>query len=171
MRTVEAGVDCCPDDGPNGALPVVWINYLGDDLAMGLIIGAAQHAHDDLFAGLARLVRDRLGATALVHVDGLAAHIGFIGLKLATGRLDKRAGLHRETDAVEHEPSRLPRDTDRAVDFIRRHAVSTVGDRPNGHELLVERQGAILEHRATLAENCFLGWTSLHSHIRCVLMK
>jgi hypothetical protein len=46
-------------------------------------------------------------ALALVHVPGLAADEGFVGFNLALELLET-PGLHRQADAVEHEPCGLP---------------------------------------------------------------
>src|SRR5688500_12239357 len=66
---------------------------------------ALQHAHADRLPGPAGAL-DRPLAPLVVHVLGETADKRFVRLDFAIG-LDQRADLHRQPDAVEHEPSRL----------------------------------------------------------------
>ncbi len=125
----------------------------GADLA-ALVLGAAlQDAHDDRLAGAARAL-DLLLALVRVHVLRQPADVGLVGLDLAVDlhalRLEQRAGLHGEADAVEHEPRRLLRDPDGAVDLVGGHAVLAVGDHPDRDEPLVQAERAVLEDRPDL---------------------
>lgn len=115
----------------------------------------AQNAHYDLLAGSAPPSLDRLGFPALVHVSGFAAYVGLVGLKLAAA-FNERAGLHCETDAMQHEPCGFLRNADRPVDLVGANPILAVSDHPNGDEPLVQRQGAIFKHGANFAGELLL---------------
>ncbi len=60
------------------------------------------------------------------------------------------AGLHGESDAVEHEPGGLLSGADCPPEFVGGDAVLGVGDQPNGRKPLVEAERRVLEDRAEL---------------------
>src|SRR5207249_5718842 len=60
------------------------------------------------------------------------------------------ASLHREPDAVKHEPAGFLCDTERPRQLVGADAVLAVGEHPQRGQPLVEPDGAILEDRPEL---------------------
>jgi hypothetical protein len=85
-----------------------------------------------------------------VHITSLAADERFIDFNVTRHLFEKRSALHRETDAMVHEPRSLLRDAKRAGDLVTANAVFAVHDHPHSREPLVEAQGAILENGSNL---------------------
>src|SRR5215210_2219691 len=83
--------------------------HLCSDLAVTF-----EQAHNGDLAGAAR-AGNLPAVLAPVHVAGEAADVSLIGFHLAAHLLLERAGLHRNADAVNHEPSGLLSDVNRAV--------------------------------------------------------
>src|ERR1044072_5586480 len=82
---------------------------------------------------------------ASMHVSGLAADIGLIGLDAALHFLH-RAVLHRKTDAVKHEPRGLLRDSNRAVQFVGTDSVFGVSDEPESAQPFVQLNRRIFQY-------------------------
>src|SRR5271155_3587712 len=82
-----------------------------------------------------------------VHVSGKAANESFVNFNLGPGtaKLHKRANLHREPDAVEHEPSGLLSDAKSAANLIGTDTVFTIRNHPNSDKPLVQANWRILK--------------------------
>lgn len=119
-----------------------------DNLRSHLAV-ALQESHDGNLARAAR-TRNLSAVLAPVHVAGEAADVSLIRFDLAAHFLLERTRLHRNADAVNHEPSGLLRDADSAVDFVRTDAVLAVRHHPNCHEPLVQTEGRVLEDGSDL---------------------
>src|SRR5271168_838493 len=76
-------------------------------------------------------------------------------------KLDRRIVLHRQTDAVKHEPSRLLSNTDSAGNFVGTDAVLAIRNHPNGDEPLVEGNWRVLENGADLGTELLAGMIGL----------
>ena len=98
-----------------------------------------------------------------VHVSGKATNESFVNFHLGTGtaKLHKRANLHREPDAVEHEPRRFLSDAKGAANLIGTDAVLAVGNHPNSDEPLVEGQSGVFKDSPNLGGELFLGMLAL----------
>ena len=132
-----AGSHVGPDTGLQGGLAAV-LDHGRPDFPVAL----AEPDHGRLV--LAPGARDLAGPDFLVHVPGLATNEGFVHLNGAVELL-KGARRHRQPDAVDHEPSRLLRDSEGPGHLVRRDAVLGVGDEPDGCHPLVEAERGILE--------------------------
>jgi hypothetical protein len=91
-------------------------------------------------------------ALNLVHVPRQPANIGHIdfnGFVLAA-EVFNCVALHRQPDAMKHEPCALLSDSKRTVNLIGRNAVLAVGRHPDRHEPLIKSNGRILHDRASL---------------------
>src|SRR5437870_2930443 len=89
---------------------------------------AVQQAHDrDL--PLRSTALDDAPLLALVHETCGPADVGLIDFDFAADLAEGR-GLHREPDAMEHEPRGFLSDPERPCDFVGADAVLGVGDEP-----------------------------------------
>src|SRR5208283_3259983 len=88
---------------------------------------ALDHTKDDCFVGSASAV-NFLGALVLVHVARLATDEGLIDFHFAAQLA--ALTLHREPDAVKHEPCGFLSYTDGAMNLPRTNAILTVSDHP-----------------------------------------
>ena len=82
-----------------------------------------------------------------VHEASCTANESFVYFHFTTGTAEFHKGtiLHSEPDAVEHEPCRLLSDSKVPGYFIGTDTVLAVGDKPDSHKPLVERQRGILK--------------------------
>lgn len=122
---------------------------------------AFQHALDANFATLAATVtaeHPRLASG--VHVPRLAADVGFVNFHFA-GELAALVVLHRQPDALKHEPSGLLSDSKSAMDLVRTDSVFAVGNHPHGGKPLVQTNGGILENSPNLDRELSLRMPSL----------
>jgi hypothetical protein len=107
---------------------------------------AFQNAHDSGFVFSASLSNP---ATVFVsvHESSSATNESFVYLDWSTipAKFDERTVLHRQSDAVKHEPSRFLSDAKSATHFVGTHTVLAVGDHPNCDKPLVEWERGILE--------------------------
>lgn len=81
---------------------------------------------------------------ALVHEARAAANPRLVHLHLPA-RLHETSVLHREPDAVEHEPSGLLRHAKGAPKLARTDAVLGIGNQPQGDKPLVQLDGGVLK--------------------------
>src|SRR5579862_6327734 len=139
---VRAGEDVLPDEGLQGRASAV-----GDDLRLDA--PATGENADDGDLVLAAGPGDPLAAAADVHVAGFAADERLVHFDVARCSLE-RARLHRQPNAVEHEPGGLLADAERPPEFIGADPVLRVGDQPDGGKPLFQRQRAVLEDRPEL---------------------
>jgi hypothetical protein len=111
---------------------------------------AVNQAHYDFFPASACAV-NLFCFLIQMHVASEAADKGFVGFdRAATAHFLKGAALHREADAVQHEPRGLLTDVQVACDFARANAVLAVADQPDSGQPLRQGQRRILEYRANL---------------------
>jgi hypothetical protein len=98
-----------------------------------------------------------------VHVDCLAANVGFVRLDFASiaAKFAERFVLHGEPDAVHHEPCGLLSDADSAGDLVGTDAILAIGNHPNGSKPLVEADWRILENGSNLGGELPLGVDAL----------
>ena len=111
-----------------------------------------QNAHDSGFilgASLSNPATMFVG----VHESGSATNESFVYFDFATVTADfqERTVLHRKPDAMEHEPSRLLSDTERAANLVRANTVLAIRNHPNGDKPLVEWERGILEDSSHFA--------------------
>jgi hypothetical protein len=124
--------------------------------AAGSIFGAAlDDAENRFLAGTASSL-DLPLADMPMHVLGEAANESFIGFDLAA-HFEKRSSLHREPDAVIHEPGSLLSDAKGAVHLVAADPVFAIGDHPNRGEPFTEIDWAVLEDRSHLGRKLTLG--------------
>lgn len=95
-----------------------------------------------------------------VHVLGFAADVRFVGLDLAVEFLEG-VGLHRLSDAVEHEPRGSLGDSDCPAEFVAADSILAVGNRPDCNEPFVQTKRRILEDRANLEAELLLATGSV----------
>jgi hypothetical protein len=105
-----------------------------------------KNAHDGGFV-LGASLSDSALALVGVHEASSATNKGFVYFHFAvrSTELDERASLHRQADAVEHEPRGLLSDAKGAANFVGANTVLAVGNHPNRHQPLVERQSGVLK--------------------------
>ena len=102
-----------------------------------------QDAHDSRLVLRARAC-DAPRPLVDVHVAGLAPDESFVSLDFAR-ELDGRVVMHDGTNAVEHEPCRLLRHTDGAMEFVAGNTVLAVANHPDRHHPLIQPERAVLE--------------------------
>src|SRR6266852_1303963 len=106
-----------------------------------------QQADNQLLARSAR-AGDLHGLLVFVHEAGESADHGFVGFdRTGAAHLLERATLHREADAVEHEPRGFLTDVEIAGYFARTDSVLAIADQPDSGQPLSQRQGRVLENR------------------------
>jgi hypothetical protein len=98
---------------------------------------------------------DATGLDAQVHVAGLTSDESLIGFDFAS-HLDDGLIMHRGTDAVKHEPSRLLGDAESTGYFAGANAVLAIAENPVSAHPLVESKGGILEDRSYLEAELLL---------------
>src|SRR5208282_5362555 len=99
----------------NLSLQSVALNVRHVDDSDLLVLAVYQSHHDRLTAPGPAGARD-LALFILVHVAGESADKSFVGFDLAFKLAPECAGLHRQTHAMIHEPSRFLRDAQIAGD-------------------------------------------------------
>ncbi len=104
---------------------------------------AIQQSHHQFFARSAG-ARD-LGLFVLVHVAREATDKSFVGFDFAFEFVPEGTGLHRQSDALKHEPSGLLSYTEIACDFIARNAVLAIREQPNDGKPLIQSDRRVLE--------------------------
>ena len=111
-----------------------------------------EQSHNGDLADKARLGSDLLRSLVLVHESGSAADERLIrfNLRARAAQLLKGSGLHRESDSVHQEPSRLLGYAKTAMDFIRTDSVLRADDHPDGSQPLVEADRRIFHDRSEL---------------------
>ena len=112
---------------------------------------ALQYAHDCHFV-LGSGLSDTALANVLVHETCRATDEGFVHFDLATrpSHFHQGTRLHRQTDAVEHEPCGLLSDAQSAVDFVAANSVLAIGNHPNCDKPFVQLDRTILENGTDL---------------------
>jgi hypothetical protein len=125
----------------------------------GVMTVPLQQSHD---SGLARdrgaLVRGLAGT--LVHEASKPTDERLVNLNIALD-LRKGLGLHRQPDAVEHEPRGLLGDPKGAVQLVATDPVLGIDQQPNGGQPLVQADRGILEDRAQLDAELLLAALAL----------
>lgn len=96
-----------------------------------------------------------LRSAALVHVTGLRADVGFVGFADAAEFIEI-AVLHRQPEAVQHEPRGFLSHAKGAVKLAGANAVLRVDDQPSGGQPFGEAKGRILEDRPDLGAELLL---------------
>jgi hypothetical protein len=84
-----------------------------------------------------------------VHEASRAANKRFVNLKLAIAEFIVLI-VHREPDAVKHEPSGFLSDPYGAVNLPRANAVLAISDHPNGGEPFVQSERRVLKDSSDL---------------------
>jgi len=148
------------DVSANGGLEQVLLTVAydgGPDFATTL-----QDAHDSHFVLSASLSNPALSFIG-VHETGRATDEGFVYFDFFTiaAKLDGRAGLHRKTNPVEHEPCGLLGDAKSAANFVGTYAVLAVGNHPNSDKPFIERQCRILKDSPYLSRELPFGVEAL----------
>jgi hypothetical protein len=90
-----------------------------------------------------------------VHEAGLSADVGFVRFT-GPAHLINGTVVHRQADALQHEPRGLLRNTNRAMQFIRANAVLAVSGEPHGREPLVQTDRRIFKDRSDLGGKLLL---------------
>lgn len=121
-----------------------------------------KHTHDDSLVVRAAL-HNPATMHVRVHVASLAADESFVHFHFrpATAEFHKGLGLHRQSDAMEHEPRRLLSDAESAMQFVGTDAVLAVGNHPNSDKPLVERKRRIFKDSPDLCRELPLGMLAL----------
>jgi len=140
------------------------------DLGANLASVAIKHSKDSRL----RSVKVESLPFLQVHVARLAADVGFVRFCRAARRSHARhrSRLHRFTNPVEHEPSRLLCNSDRAMQFVTADAVFAVADHPEGCHPLIEadrrvfKNGSDLERELLLASVAEPQFPRLHERVR-----
>ena len=94
---------------------------------------------------------------ALVHVPRFSANEGFVRFDFAVQFAPEVLVLHREPDAVKHEPRRLLSNLYVSRDLVATDTVLAVSDHPHRHEPLVQRNGRVLHDGANFDGELALG--------------
>jgi hypothetical protein len=95
----------------------------------------------------------KTAALRLVHVSRLAADESFVNLNGAVGAADLPARilvLHSEPNPMQHEPSSLLRNSQRAVNLPRANTVLAVRNHPHHRQPLLKTERRVLKHRSGL---------------------
>jgi hypothetical protein len=100
---------------------------------------AIQQSHDDGLSASRSAGASDLRLLVLVHVARESADDSFVGLDLAFQLVSEGTRLHRQPDALKHEPSGLLGDTQIARDFIARNAVLAIRQQPDDKLLALNR--------------------------------
>jgi hypothetical protein len=142
-------------------VPLVVRDRCHTDLAVaGCAVPLKQSHNGDLAVEASALATDTGTAFPVgVHVARSATDVGFINFDVATELAAARFVLHRQTDAVQHEPRGLLGDANRAVDLPRANAVLAVGDQPQNGQPLVQTERRVLKDRPGLERELPLGMT------------
>jgi hypothetical protein len=119
-------------------LPATFINVHRADFPV-----AFDHTKDDCFVSPAGAV-NFLCSFVLVHVARLAADEGLIDFHLAAQLA--AVTLHREADAMEHEPCGLLSDANRPVKLPRANPILIVYDQPDRRKPFVQSERRVLEY-------------------------
>jgi hypothetical protein len=112
------------------------------------IAAAFYHTHDSRLVFAAR-ARDLARTNVLVHVPRFAADKSFVDLNFAA-ELVKSSFLHRQTNAVEHEPSCLLCDAKAAMEFVATDSVLATDNQPRGGQPLLKRNRRVFKNGAGL---------------------
>lgn len=91
----------------------------------------------------------KTAALALVHVSRLATDVSLINLDRSVRAAKLPAilpVLHPETNAMQHEPCRLLRDSQRAVNLPRRNAILAIGNHPHHRQPLLKTKRRVPKH-------------------------
>ncbi len=128
-------------------------NYRCTDLAP-----AFQDSHDRSFV-FGSSFGDADSALVLVHEARRAANEGFVHFDFAAHSSEGFV-LQGEPDAMEHEPSRLLSDLERASHFVGTDSILAVGEHPSRREPLIEADGRILKDGSHLDGELPLGMVS-----------
>ena len=164
VDVVDGGVEVVqgePAVGGGGVSVNVGVefNIAANGSLKGVIVSVGDDASPDLTATLQKALHNRLTHWAaatysfrplpLMHVLGLAAYEGFVNFYLAR-QLSEGSSLHRQSDTVEHEPCRLLGDFQGPRKLTTADAILGVRNAPDGHEPLVQSEGAVLEDSPNL---------------------
>src|SRR5580692_6005708 len=133
---------------------------------------AFQNPQDGGFVFGARLRNPALALIG-VHETGGATNESFVHFDLAIGtaKFHKQAGLHRQPDAVKHEPRRLLSDAKSAGHFVRANAILAVGNHPNSDEPLVQRKPRILKDSPNFDRELPFGMDALALPLALILKE
>src|ERR1700731_1656444 len=100
-------------------------------------------------SGLAHRSPSRLFALLFVHKSSASTDKRFVGLNTAF-HFRGDSVLHRQADAMQHEPSRFLCDADVFRQLVRTDAIFAVGDQPKSAEPFVDSDGRIFQNRSDL---------------------
>jgi hypothetical protein len=110
---------------------------------------AIQQAHDQFFARAASA--SDLRFLVLMHEARESADESLVRFDwTAPAEFREGAALHREADAVKHEPSGFLADFQIASQFARTDSVLAITDQPNSRKPFCQRQRRVLEDRSNL---------------------
>ena len=121
---------------------------VGDNDSLHLA-ASLQKSHDGSLI-LATSPSDAPLALADVHVAGLATNEGFVGFDFSPELATEPFVLHRQTDAVKHEPRRLLRDLHIPRNLIAGDSILAVGQHPSRHKPLIKPDGGVFHHGSDL---------------------
>jgi|SRR6266850_146366 len=98
-----------------------------------------------------------------VHESSRTANESFIYFYFASRPTDfqKRAGLHGETDAMQHEPCGLLSDAKGAAYFVGTNPIFAIGNHPDSDEPFVQWERRILKDGPNLHRKLTLGMDAL----------
>ena len=110
------------------------------------LTAALQHSHDGQLVFDSALC-DYALAPSLVHESRRATNESFVHFYLLAGAANLYGVLrvHRKANAVQHVPSRLLRDAERACNLVGTNPVLAVSNHPHGNHPLVHAERGILK--------------------------
>jgi len=148
------------DMGANLSLQSVFLP-IADNRAANFS-AAFQNSYDGHFVFCSSLSNPALALIG-VHEAGGAADESFVHFDLAPAptKFQNRTVLHRESDALKHEPCGLLSDAKSAAYFVRTDSVLAVGKHPHSDKPLVQWQSRVLENGANLDGELFAGVLTL----------
>jgi len=127
--------------------------HVRDDLSANLAHLAIHDAHDNRLAAISAHLLITQSAI-LVHVSDATANVGFVYFDFAAIASELPIPMAERveslSDSLQHEPCRLLRDSERAVNLPRRDAVLAVHEHPDRRHPLIESKSRVLEDRANL---------------------
>jgi hypothetical protein len=129
--------------------------HLGADAADLILAVALKQAHDRDFSRSAGSFDYGL-ATILVHEPREATYKSFVSLYLTFHFLEA-ASLHREPDAMVHEPRGFLRNVEIARDLVAADSILTVRDQPHRREPFVEADRRVFKDGSDLGAELLLG--------------
>src|ERR1700688_1552260 len=106
-----------------------------------------------------------------MHVSGKTTNESFVYFNFAIrpAEFNETLALHRQTDAMQHEPCRFLSDAKSAANFVGTNAVLAIGNHPNSDKPLVERQRGIFKDSPDLCRELPFGMDTLALPLALIL--